>query len=133
MTPTMERGRHAGKPMTRVPVNYLLWMVNVGHSQAVDARAELDRRGTVVPTLDVSGHAIDRASQQLLGYWQRDHRENEGLHAWLVRIAAEALEHTPADAEGIVRHRGIRFVFEPGVEWPTLKTVIREKRRRRAA
>ena len=58
----MPIGRHAGTPITRLPVSYLLWMDQSAHSMANVARAELKRRGTTRPTLDVSNHAIDRAS-----------------------------------------------------------------------
>jgi hypothetical protein len=62
-------GKHHDKPYTRVPVGYLKWMVNtpeMSEERRKLAEAELKRRGTHTPELDISGHAIDRASQQCL-------------------------------------------------------------------
>lgn len=78
-------GKHDGELYTRIPVGYLLWMVQCGHRQADIAQAELDRRGTVTPKIEISGHAIDRASQRCLGVWQRTRKDDEGIHAWLSR------------------------------------------------
>ena len=58
----MPNGRHKGKRITRVPVSYLKWMINARHQYEEYAQAELNRRGTVTPELEVSGHAIDAAS-----------------------------------------------------------------------
>lgn len=123
-------GRHNGTLYTQVPVSYLKWMVQCHHRQAAIAQAELDRRGTHTPDLDVSGHALDRASQQCLDIWRRTRKSHypyhphEGLHAWLCRMAAEALEADRPDPRGGYLHQGMRFVFEPGA-WPVLKTVMR--------
>ena len=126
----MQVGRHAGTPITRVPVSYLLWIVNSNGPHVAQAQDELERRGTVVPALDISGHAVDRASQQLLHIWQKYHQHNEGLHAWLVRMAGEALHQgrpDPANAERI-SYMGVVFVFEFCDKWPVLKTIIRRKK-----
>ena len=72
-------GRHKGTPYTRIPVSYLLWMVGAGHSRADVAQAELDRRGTTVPELDISGHAIDRASLVCRRTW---HQTSEPGELW---------------------------------------------------
>lgn len=120
----MLKGRHAGELITRVPVSYLKWMVNVGHSQVHDAETELARRGTVTPDLDVSGHAIDRASLNCRGIWHKDAKDGEGLHAWLVRVAGEALEHGER-RNGRIEWKGMKFAFEEETVWPVLKTVMR--------
>ena len=116
-------GKHKGTPWTRVPVSYLLWMVNVGCKEHEIAEAELKRRGTVKPELDVSGHAIDRASQTLIGRWMADRKMDEGLHAWLVRKATEARARGRIKGEKYY-HDGMKFVFEEGSQWPVLKTVM---------
>ena len=116
-------GKHDGELYTRIPVGYLLWMVQCGHSRADIAQAELDRRGTVVPQIEISPHAINRASQQCLGVWQRTRKNDEGLHTWLERNAILAHEKG-LDEEGRACHNGMRFVFEPG-KWPVVKTVQR--------
>ena len=120
-------GRHRGTLYTRLPVSYLKWMVNTQHSRAEIAAAELGRRGTVTPELDVSGHAVDRASIIGLEVWKTTRRDDEGLHAWLCRRAAEALATHDADAQGRLRHGGLKFVFEHEGAWPILKTVMRDR------
>lgn len=121
-------GKHRGTLYTRLPVSYLTWMINVGHSRKDIARAELDRRGTVTPDLDVSGHAIDRASVQCRKIWYQTRKhDNEGLHAWLCRISAEAMAAAPPDEEGRCYIHGMKLVFETDTEWPVLKTVMKAK------
>jgi len=123
-------GKHKGVPYTQIPVSYLLWMVNAGHSRKHIAEAELKRRGTVFPELDISGHAIDRASLHCLEIWQATRRDNEeGLHAWLVRLATEALKIGQRDDKGSYLHKGLRFVFEQDGIWPVLKTVMKAKKK----
>jgi hypothetical protein len=120
----MPNGKHQGVRLVHVPVSYLKWMVNVGHTYADHAEAEMKRRGTVTPDLDVSGHAIDRASLYCLKVWESTRKEKEGLHAWLVRVAQEALEKGD-EREGKVHYMGMKMVFLHEGKWPVLKTVIR--------
>lgn len=120
-------GRHRGTLYTRLPVSYLKWMVNTRHSRADLAAAELGRRGTVTPDLDVSGHAVDRASLFCLDIWQNTRQVSEGLHAWLCRRAAEAWAAHAADPQGRLQHGGLKFVFEQEGAWPILKTVMRDR------
>lgn len=116
-------GKHKGLLYTRVPVGYLHWMVGNNHPKAEIASAELKRRGSVLPTLDISGHAIDRASLHCRKYWHQTRGENEGLHAWLCRISKEALANTP-DPKGRYRYGDVLLAFEFEGNWPVLKTVI---------
>ena len=121
-------GRHNGAPYTRIPVSYLRWMVNTGRSRADIAKAEIERRGTVTPDLDVSGHAIDRASTCCRRIWhQTAASDSEGLHAWLCRVAAEALVMNVRDGDGCYLRMGMRFVFDESGAWPVLKTVMRKQ------
>ena len=124
-------GRHSGILYTRVPVQYLKWMVQCGHPKADVAQAELDRRGTVTPDLDVSGHAIDSASLRIGWLWKQSSKTGEGLHAWLVRVAREAIENGDKKPDGKIVYMGIKFVFEGGA-WPVLKTVMPTRRLYRA-
>lgn len=117
-----------GTRYTQVPVHYLKWMVNVRHSRAKIAEAELARRGTVTPELEVTGHALDRASLRCLDLWASTRRDEEGLHAWLCRMAAEALADDRAGQRCRLRHAGIKFVFGREGVWPVLKTVMPAKR-----
>ncbi len=127
---TCDFGEHAGTPWTRLPAHYVLWVANVKprHDYADIAEAELARRGTRKPTIEVSGHAIDRASQHYLNAWQNDsdHGRKEGIHSWLVRVAEEALQRGVRDGDKVY-YRHMAFVFQEGMSWPTLKTVIRKK------
>ena len=130
---TMPKGRHKGEPITRVPVSYLKWMVNARHQYAEYAQAELDRRGTVTPEMEISGHAIDRASLLCRWAWHEMRGEDEGLHAWLVRMATEALKQgEPGKQDGRYEWRGLSFRFEMDGVWPVLKTVLPGKKRKEA-
>jgi hypothetical protein len=117
-------GKHKGELYTRLPVSYLFWMTNANHSRADIAKAELERRGTVLPTLDISGHAIDRASLSCRKIWHQTKQENEGLHAWLVRITTEAIAENKQDKSGRYCYNGMRFAVEMDGCWPVLKTVM---------
>jgi len=112
-------GRHKGERWTRIPVGYLKWLVNdVGDEKGKIAQAELNRRGTTMPTeLVLSGHAIDRASQ-ITKEWQET-----GVNSWLSKIANEALE--VADGKERIKHKGYKFCFTYGNHFPTLKTIMR--------
>jgi hypothetical protein len=120
-------GRHSGELYTRIPVSYLRWMVNSNHSKAGIAQAELDRRGTTVPDLDISGHAIDRASLACRKLWHETRGKDEGLHAWLVRMSTAALQEGER-RDGKIYHGGMVFAFEEDGCWPVLKTVMRDKK-----
>jgi len=91
------------------------------------AQAELDRRGTVTPDIEISGHAIDSASLRIRKTWHESRGDDEGLHAWLVRMASEALVSGEQRGDKIALG-GVLWVFERDGEWPLLKTVMRDKR-----
>jgi len=127
-------GKHKGQFYTRVPISYLRWMVNEGHPKADVARAELDRRGIAVQqqTVEISGHAIDKASLRVRRIWHETRDQDEGLHAWLLRMCEEAAATLPEGVtlgdEGRVYHNGMILMFHSGLEYPVLKTVMRDKR-----
>lgn len=125
-------GRHKGERYTRIPISYLKWMINSNHDKKAIAEAELKRRGTVTPDLELSGHAIDKASLRCLEVWKNTRNENEGLHAWLLRMSAEAMKH---GMEGSNKYKGgeddivyfyssMKFVFVKDGVWPVLKTIF---------
>lgn len=122
----MKVGRHAGEPITRVPVGYLKWMVNSRHSEAAYAEAELSRRGTATPEFEISGHAIDRASLNCRDIWHQTRGKDEGIHAWLSRVGKEALERGERRGDKTA-YAGMLFAFEMDGCWPVLKTVMRDK------
>lgn len=120
----MKAGKHRGVRIVNVPVSYLLWMVGVNHSESLIAKAELDRRGTVVPDVEISGHAIDRASLLCRKTWHQDKGENEGIHAWLVRVAGEALRIGERRNNGKIYWKGMKFKFTADTKWPVLLTIL---------
>lgn len=122
-------GKHRDELLTRVPVSYLKFMVANRTPQAELAEAELKRRGTVTPTIEVSGHAVDRASLSCRALWHETRTADEGLHAWLVRMATEALGHGVVNDRGRHEYRGMQFAFELTTAWPILKTVMPAKHR----
>lgn len=122
---TIPCGKFAGELYTRLTVSYLRWMVSSRHQYAATAQAELDRRGTLNPTLDVSGHAVDRAScSYALEIWKATRLPDEGLHSWLHRIAGIALLHVEPRREGVYVWGPLELVFETSLVWPVLKTVV---------
>lgn len=120
-------GKHKGTAYTRLPVSYLFWMVNCNHSRADIAQAELDRRGTVLPDVDVSGHAIDRASLNCRKIWHENKQEGEGLYSWLCRVSKEALDISNVDEKGRYHYLNMKFAFGEDTTYPVLKTVMRDK------
>ena len=120
-------GKHNGEPYTRIPVSYLKWLANTPNHRAHEiAKAELSRRGTTTPTIEVSGHAIHRASLSCRKRWHETRGENEGIHAWLCRMAAEALENGQ-EINGKHEWAGMKFAYELDGVWPVLKTVMPSK------
>lgn len=126
-------GKHKGERWTRVPRSYLAWLINqpeviVGMEKNKEiARAELDRRGTVVASeVEISPHAVDTASLRVRKIWHETSRKGEGLYSWLVRAAQEAIDSIDGKPERI-KHLGISFVFKQGEVFPVLKTVIKSK------
>lgn len=117
-------GRHKGTLYTRLPISYLKWMVQVNHDRKDIAEAELDRRGTTTPTLEISFHAIDRASTRKLKIWEKTRKNGEGIASWLIRVAEEAYEKKSLNKRRQYKYMGMRFVFSEGGEWPTLVTIM---------
>ncbi len=114
-------GKYAGERWTRLPVSYLRWLANSADGDAKKlAESELERRGTTIPTtVELSGHAIDRASQ-ITKVWMR-----EGVYSWLQKRAEEALQSDVKHE--VVYYKGLKFVFAFGEYYPTLKTVMIDK------
>jgi hypothetical protein len=77
------------------------------------------------PAVEIDGAAIDRASLQCRDIWHRTRRGGEGLHSWLMRVAAEALETGVPDRNGYRLHQGMALEFASGGEAPVLRSVMR--------
>ena len=108
-------GKHKDELWTRVPVNYLKWVVNqvdMAPDRQNIARAEMERRGTTTPDVDVSGHAIDRASLMLRKTWHETAlNDEEGLYSWLCRMTTEAIANGETLESGKIRYQGMKFVI----------------------
>lgn len=126
---TMSFGKYKGELLTRVPINYLEWLINVGSSFSELAQAELDRRGVSKDhhKVEISSHAIDRASLRVLKIWQKMRRDNEGLYSWLVRVSIEALSRLTeplTEGKNKIQVTDLVLVFKAGKLYPTLVTII---------
>lgn len=121
-------GRHKDELVTRLPISYLHWMVNEKAPMAEYAMSELKRRKTKLPKIEISVHAIDRASFKLIRHWEKTRETGEGLHSWLERITLMAISNGHLKDEKII-FQGIGFVVHKGEEFPVLKTVTVEKER----
>ncbi|MFA5183584.1 MAG: hypothetical protein WC405_19935 [Syntrophales bacterium] len=121
-------GRHKGELLTRVPVSYLKWMLNepqMAPNWRDLAKAEFERRGDTLPKVEVSGHAIDKASLRVRKIWRRTAlNKDEGLYSWLMRITLEAWENGEKLENGKISYLRMKLVIEPGVEFPVLKTIM---------
>lgn len=126
-------GRHKGERWTRVPISYLKWIMNEMEADREAykfAEAELERRGDTMPTeIEISNHAIDKASLRVRRAWHEDRGQDEGLYSWLVRISTEALSEKNQENEQNerVNYKGCKLIFTYGNFFPTLKTVMNDK------
>lgn len=125
-------GKHKGELWTRIPLSYLRWCVNENVHEE-EARAELERRGSSeLPKLELSNHAIDRASLRLRKMWYQDTNKNVGLWTWLHGLANEAYEKGKVIEENNeikkVIFRKIKMHFSKGACYPTLLTVINKNK-----
>lgn len=118
-------GKHAGELFTRLPLSYLRWMVNENTQMCKLAKAELKRRGDTMPKIELSGHAIDRASLRVLDKWRKTRNKEEGFYRWLQRITLEAIEHGEKLENGKLKYKDMKFVIHHGDEFPVLKTISR--------
>jgi hypothetical protein len=115
-------GKHKGERWTRLPISYLRWLANESIDERKEmAESELARRGTTIPgDVELSGHAIDRASQ-ITDEWIQ-----QGVHSWLMIITGEAVKQI-IDSE-VVNYKGYKFVFKIGNHFPILKTIMKKKK-----
>ena len=125
----MRIGEFAGRKITAVPSGYLRKIVKARIDEWKAAELELQRRGTEVPVVDLSAHAVDRASCRLIDHWRATRIENEGFYTWLARLAEAALNsRKPAIRNGSdveVKFCGLRFLLcVPKGNKPRLKTIV---------
>jgi hypothetical protein len=106
-------GKHKGERWTRVPVSYLRWPINVGSQWAEIAKAELERRGTILEhEIVLTPHAIDRFYLRYAkgGMRRQDIIEMGGIYSALHKIAQEALQQAKGAEE--VKYKKFKFVFK---------------------
>ena len=121
----IQYGKHLGEPFTRLPLSYLKWMINEKAPDYLIAKAELARRGDTMPTIDISGHAIDNASLRVRKQWhQTAVNKSEGLYTWLTRMTHEALENGERLEGDKYKYNGMKLVIKQGEEFPTLVTIM---------
>lgn len=119
-------GKHKGERWTRIPVGYLKWLINEGTQYSDIAKAELKRRGTILEyDMEISSHAVDRASTACIKRWEKTRKKGEGLHSWLVRMSKAAIKQEGEKEK--ITYKKITFVFCYGELYPTLKTVMPKK------
>lgn len=122
---TIDFGKHKGELFTRLPISYLKWMINSGTKQSDIAKAEFERRGDTLPKVEISGHAIDKASLRVRKIWHETKNDGEGIYSWLQRMTLEAIELGERLDSGKIKHKGMVFIVECGNEYPVLKTIMR--------
>lgn len=119
-------GKYKGTLITRVPPGYLKWMISSNHSLAEKAKQELHRRGTIEPNIEVTSHAIDRASLRCFDIYVANRKEGEGLASWMARVgelALDAMEGGAITENMRVDFDGITWVFDMKFVVPVLKSV----------
>lgn len=134
-------GKYVGELVTRLPYSYLRWACNSLVSHKIDgipfhliADAEIKRRGDRRGDVELSGHAIDRASLRLTQEWLVS---SEGLYTWLERRAAEVYKNGTEHQDGYlvvvqnkdrkqIMHGGNKWVFKVDTLVPVLLTVMRK-------
>ena len=114
-----------GERLTRIPRVALRRMIRDGHPDAALAEAELERRGdTAKYDIEISAHAINRASQRCLRAWRKHRQPDEGIQTWLARIAREGLI-AAGERRNQIERDGIVIVFNHDGAWPLVTTVAR--------
>lgn len=108
-------GPHQGEQWTRVPISYLRWLITTDHAKAGVAKKEIKRRGIRygVDAVDISKHAIDRASLYSWEIFQAERLNQEGLYSWLMRISEAALKTAPPNRPFTFKyqHKTMLLVF----------------------
>ena len=120
----IEFGKHKGELFTRIPRNYLVWMIDQRTRDWEIAQAEFERRGDTMPKVELSGHAIDNASLRVRKIWHETREKDEGIYTWLQRVTLEAIEKGEHLDGGKIKYQGMKLVIAEGEEFPTLKTIM---------
>lgn len=122
----MPFGKYKGTLLSRVPPGYLKWLISTDNFIADKARDELHRRGTIEPSIEVTSHAIDRASLRVLDRYLSDRKENEGLASWVARnceLALDSIDGGTLTENMQIDFDRITWVFDMRYAVPVLKSV----------
>ncbi len=137
---TVSFGKYKGQLWTRVPMAYLRWLINQpvrtaesefeleqAKKRQLIAKLELKRRGVSMLNIniDVSDHAIDRASLKCLNIYQASAKPDEGIATWTKRIGSEALAHGVRVGR-YIHYNGMKLVINQMEVYPVVVTVMKE-------
>lgn len=118
-------GKYKGCLITRVPPRYLRWMVSSGHILMSFAKQELERRGTEESNIEITSHAVDRASCRLMDKYMAEAGADEGINTWLAKKAEEALNDYDGELKDNIQvlYEGVTYAFEMKFVLPVLMSV----------
>lgn len=122
-------GKYKGRSIKRVPVRYLFNNIQHNSIYSTVSREELQRRGSHLPDIDVTSHAIDRVSLLCLDLWQKTKKNNEGIYSWVLRMARNAIDKGSYKNNRIIAYKSLIFAFDMSLTVPLLKTVMLNNRR----
>lgn len=124
-------GRYRGERWTRLPLEYLRWLGNQESHNSEIARAEMERRGSVVDMeVEISSHAIDRASEKHLDKWLKEKHMLGGIHHWLhfraclARDKSKTRQYKNVGQKYKVTDNGMKFLFEKGKLYDKLVSIM---------
>jgi len=145
-------GKHGPSPdnprgtfLTRVPPGYLSWAVNTNCDGPVKlesgdvvpaflaAKAELQRRGERLQTLELSAHAVDRFSLRYWRLFQDERKKDEGLFSFMERLLDQAIGLVQEDdRKGVVNVDllGVRWIINFDMVIPVLLSVKPRKEKK---
>jgi hypothetical protein len=127
----MNFGQHADKPISKVPVRYLIWTIHKricsqhwyyrGKSEPFWklAEAEIDRRGSITQQYSISKEAIDFISRLHYDVYIATREANEGIFSWAERMLGLAVEYIDHKADNVApgSREGEFCVLIAGIRW----------------
>ena len=86
--------------------------------------------------VNISYHAIDRASLRCIDLWENDRKENEGIVTWLQRISNEVAEKNhlmfkTMDIKFKMVHKKVRLYFDNTQNKAVLTTVYNNSKEKK--
>ena len=124
-------GKHKGKHWQEVPKSYLEYIVNNTENKGENSNLceiELTRRGGRKTELKVYMPGYDSASLCCIDMWLESNRSegtNVGFNTYVFELAKYVLENGQQVEHGVMHYQGIKFTYDIGEIYPTLKNVSR--------